>query len=176
MSTFRNLTDADLWLQGPDGSKVKIGAREEFEASNYFKRYTSEYLDDGEAFLALVTDDGTPWSKCPIPNFIKAWEFTVATCDEFTDHQYDFALSTMLGGNARFVQITVDDQPVEARINSNADSVFRIDADSVQIFNTDELLVEIIEFKGSSLASGDAKVRLMAATDTNTDGCPTCCD
>lgn len=167
MSVFKNLTRSDLWLDAPDGQKIKIGSEAQFEGSNYYKRYTSEVLPADEAFLAILVDDGAPWSSSDVPNLLKAWEISVEPGDTFADHVYPFSEDDYLGANAEFVQIMVDDQPVEVRINNNPDSIFRMDADSEQVFNREELVVSKIEFRAHSTTASTANIRLMAAASTD---------
>lgn len=169
MSIFRNRTRNDLWLATPDGGIKKVDPEEEFEACNFFKRYTIEHLDADQVLLDIVQDDHRPWSKTNVPNRVRSWTNMVPPCSRWCEHRINMEHPDFLGQPARFLQIIVDYASVLVRINFDDDSVFLIDEGTSQTFNTDELLVSMIEFRNPS-NSGDvvAMVRTIAAANYKT--------
>lgn len=170
MSRFKNLLDTQLWLTDEHGRNFYVKAREEFTGTNFFKKYTSQGAQAQEhVILAIVEDDGIPYVKNQrdVPNFLKSWEFQVTGTESWDDHKIDFTSRTNLGSEALFLQILVDDAPVEVKINNSESSIFRMDSGSTQIFNTGELLVAEIAFRvPTSSGTLPANVRLLAATST----------
>ncbi len=164
MSTFKNITVADLWLGTPEGARMKVAPGATFTGSNYYQRFTAAG-GMADPILECLSDDGIPYSPLSVPNTLRSWEFLVAPGEDWADHRINFLDPTVFGAPAQFVQIMVDDSPVLVRVNGDPRSTFRMDADSTQVFNKGELLLGMIEFKNPHPSGGvPSSLRLLSAS------------
>lgn len=171
MSTFKNISSGDLWLNSPDGTIKPVKFKQSFEGSNYYKQFTSPTMTPESALLTCTFDDGLPWVDVgvsqTIPNKLIAIEISVPPGSQWGDFDYDFTATNYLGAVARFVQITVESASIKVKINGQDSSIFTMDLDSVQSFNTNELLIRSIAFRNDAVGGSSSSVKVLAAAISN---------
>lgn len=186
MSTFRNDTGGDLYLEGPDSSPmgvpvsqggwdvpsttvIKAGAT--VNLSNYYKRYTVAGGAEAGYALTLVTDDGSTYSPgvpgTPLSQLLSArWE-VLETATAYADNLKN--LNTLLGGSdARYLAIENEDgsESITVIINPNSDfstgTEYTIAGGATLTLERDTILVSSISFaKGAGSGGGNTFVKVL---------------
>jgi hypothetical protein len=134
-----------------------------FTDCNYWKQFAYPQVTLADAFIEVVTDDGSVWSKDSDDNVYPvvwlpgtAGVIGAGAGPSGTNMALDI-ISTY-GGPAKFVQIKNNDgsHSVKVRLNGSTSAVFTLDTSSTQIFNDGDIVVSKIEFDNS--ASGTSAV------------------
>jgi hypothetical protein len=158
------------FVMGPNKVNRLLVDGATFTDCNYWKRFAPYHPTnnpDGcaleHAILEVVTDDGSVYSDIPGENtYPKVYTLSCDAESVFTDNVADILGDT--GGYASFVQITNshETQAVSVRLNGNADAVFTLEKNSVQIFNAGDLAISKIEVANdASGATGPVVVEIL---------------
>ena len=152
-----------VYVMGPNRKNRLLVDGATFTDCNYWKRFAYPTVPYNEAFIEVVTDDGSVYSDIPGENtFPVVWKpgtdgvIAAGADPDATNMTLDIAGT--YGGFASFVQITNTDgtDSIQVRLNGLAGATFTLAADSTQIFNSGDLSVSEIAFDNS--ASGTAEV------------------
>lgn len=143
---FRNLRDGD-----------------QFSDCNYWKRYAYPQVSLADAFIEVVTDDGSVWSDDATENtFPKVYDLTVDAGTDFEDNVCDILGDT--GSHAVFVQIANQGSTaVRVRLNGVTNAVFDLAASETQVFNSGDLAVTKIEFINVVSGGAASDVQVIAS-------------
>ena len=94
-----------VYIMGPNLINRLLVDGETFTDCNYWKRFAYPNVPLNEAFIEVVTDDGSIFSDIAGENtFPVATTLTVVASSVFTDNEFD--IITTYGGPAIFTQIT----------------------------------------------------------------------
>lgn len=154
-----------VYVMGPNKINRLLKDGEQFTDCNYWKRFAYPNVPLNEAFIEVVTDDGSVYSDVAAENtYPVTWnpgaasDGIIVAGDTFTDTNMALDILTTYGGPAVFVQLQNLDSsnPVQVRLNGSTGAVFTLEAESTQIFNNGDLSVSKIEFDNS--ASGASNV------------------
>jgi len=157
-----------MWVTGPNLTFRKLYDGEEFDSTNYWKRYApvsegGSWADDETAFIHIVSDDGSPWSDTnpAVNKFPRVVDLVVAagTCWAVEANQIDVLGD--YGGVALFTQI-VTDQDVKVRLNGDSQADLDIAAGS-QTFDNSDLPITSLAFCNNESGAVDATIQVLFA-------------
>lgn len=146
-----------IFAPGPNKASRKLKDGDTFTDCNYWKRFAAPQLPLDQAFIEVVTDDGSTYSDIPSENvFGKAYmNVPIAGGSVFTDNVIDILGDT--GGFAVFTQITPS-VAMKVRINGQASSILDLSASVTQIFNPGDLTIGKLEFDNSASGASSGVV------------------
>lgn len=152
-----------IYVAGPNKINRKLNDGDQFTDCNYWKRFAYPQVSLDQAFIEVVTDDGSVWSDIPEENtFPKVYDITVAAGTDFDDNVIDILGDT--GGFAVFVQIANQGSTgVRVRLNGVADAVFDLAATETQVFNQGDLSISKIEFTNVVSGGADSDIQVLLA-------------
>ena len=147
-----------IFVAGPHNIYRELFDGQTFTDCNYWKRFAFPQVPLSQAFIEVVTDDGSIWSDFSEENnfpltFGGASAYNVLTTDVFTTNVIDI-LGTY-GSFATFVQITnlgtvSPGQDIKVQMNGSANAVMSLAAGDTQVFNAGDLAVSALAFQGGT--------------------------
>lgn len=138
-----------IYVSGPNRIYRELKDGEEFEDSNYWKRYAYPNCPLEVSFLEIIEDDGSVWSDYTLNNNApKAYSLSLDPGSEFSDNILD--IENQENGFATFVQISNGNGDIKVRLNSSDTAIFSIKSNETQIFSQGELNLNKIEFKNEN--------------------------
>lgn len=154
-----------VYVMGPNLSNRLLIDGETFTDCNYWKQFAYPQVPYNEAFIEVVTDDGSVWSSNSSENvFPKVYDLSVSAGTTYTDSGNYADILADTGGHAVFAQITNKDesQDIKMRLNGVTDAIVDLPANSTQVFNAGDLSLTKIELDNSvSGASGPVEVQIV---------------
>lgn len=160
---FTTSVSRTINVTGPRRIQRQLKDGETFTDSNYWKRFAYPQVSLADAFIEVVTDDGSVYSDVESENvYPVVWapgtDGVIASGDTYDDTNMSLDIVGTYGGSAKFVQIqnTDSSNAVKIKLNGSADAVLTLQANSTQIFNSGDLIINKIEFDNSF--SGAAEV------------------
>lgn len=160
---FTTSVSRTINVTGPRRIQRQLKDGETFTDSNYWKRFAYPQVSLADAFIEVVTDDGSTYSDVPSENvFPVVWapgtDGLIASGDTYTDTNMSLDIVATYGGPAMFVQIQNLDSgnAIKVKLNGSANAIVTVQANSTQIFNNNDLVINKIEFDNSF--SGAAQV------------------
>jgi hypothetical protein len=142
-----------------------------FTDCNYWKRFAYPQVTQDQAFIQVVSDDGSIYSDFEEENNypLVFSPYTVASTDTFTTNIIDI-LGTY-GSFAEFVQLTNNGtsstQDITVQLNGSSNAVFTLLHGTTQVFNIGDMLISKLAFTGGS-ASTTLQIILSVAALCNT--------
>ena len=160
-SAFTTSKQRTIYVAGPGRTYRKLFDGDQFTDCNYWKRFAYPQVPLTEAFIEVVTDDGSVWSDVSSENtYPKVYNMLVTQGSDFADNEIDILSDT--GGHAVFVQIANQGATaVRVRINGVADAVFDLAASETQVFNSGDLSVTKLEFVNNVSGGSTADVQVL---------------
>lgn len=146
-SQFAESIQRTIYVAGPGKKYRKLFDGDTFTDCNYWKRFAYPQVPLSEAFIEVVTDDGSVYSDVSEENtFPRVYNIVVASGSEFDNNEADILGDN--GGYAAFVQITnKGSNDVDCRINDVEDAVITIGSGETQVFNSGDLLISKLNFE-----------------------------
>lgn len=144
-----------IFVAGPHRIYRELFDGQTFTDCNYWKRFAFPQVPLDQAFIEVVTDDGSVYSDFSEENnypltFGGDTAYDVLTTDTFSTNVIDI-LGTY-GSYATFVQITnngtVANQDIKVQLNGNANAVMSLAAGDTQVFNAGDLRISALAFQG----------------------------
>lgn len=162
-SIFAISKQRTIYVAGPSRTYRKLKDGDQFTDCNYWKRFAYPQVALSEAFIEVVTDDGSVYSDVASENtFPKVYDLLVDAGSTFADNVVDILGDT--GGHAVFVQIAnQSSSSVRCRINGVADAVFDLAASETQVFNSGDLAITKLEFLNSVSGGSRADVQVLCS-------------
>jgi hypothetical protein len=163
-----------IFVAGPHRIYRELFDGQTFTDCNYWKRFAFPQVPLDQAFIEVVTDDGSVWSDFSDENnyaltFGGDVPYTVAVADTFATKFID--LIGTYGSYATFVQITnygtLDSQDIKVQLNGSTSAVFNLKAGDTQVFNMGDLQISKLAFDGGT-ADTDIQIVLSLTTQCNT--------
>ena len=159
---FTTSIQRTMMATGPKGIQRQLKDGEAFTDCNYWKQFAYPQMSLDEAFIQVVTDDGSVYSSVASENvypvtWLPGTDGVISAGAATTDDNMSLDIVTTYGGAAVFVQIqnTDSSHSVQVVLNGSADAIFTLDANSTQIFNAGDLVVSKIEFDNSASGTSD---------------------
>lgn len=150
-------------VTGPKRIQRQLKDGEQFTDCNYWKRFAYPQVSLEDAFIEVVTDDGSVYSDVDSENvFPVVWKpgtsGVVSANTTYTDTNMSLDIVATYGGPAKFVQIqnTDSSDSIKVRLNGLSGAILTIDPNSTQIFNSGDIIINKLEFDNSF--SGAAQV------------------
>ena len=164
-----------IFVAGPHRIYRELFDGQTFTDCNYWKRFAYPQVPLDQAFIEVVTDDGSVYSDFSEENnypltFGGDTAYTVASTDTFADNVIDI-LGTY-GSYATFVQVTnlgtsSPTQDIKMELNGPSNAILSLAAGDTQVFNAGDLLVSALAFQGGS-ADSTVQVVLSVKSICNT--------
>lgn len=150
-----------MYAPGPKGAWRELKDGEEFTDSNYWKRFAYPQTTLEDAFIEVVTDDGSVYSDVPSENvYLKVYNVSVASGSDFEDNVVDVIGDT----NSYAIAAEIVNQgstAVQIRVNGSDNAVFDLAASSVKTFNIGEINVTSLEFLNIVSGGADSDVQVI---------------
>jgi hypothetical protein len=149
-----------VYVMGPRKINRLLKDGDTFTDCNYWKRFAYPTASLDQAFIEVVTDDGSVYSDVASENtYAVGSTFTLATSYNSTN-KIDFVGT--YGQPAHFLQVTNNDGAIVITCELNGDTavVFTLAAGESQVFNTGDLAITQIRMKS---ASGTPTATVIAA-------------
>ena len=163
-----------IFVAGPHRIYRELHDGQTFTDCNYWKRFAFPQVPLDQAFITVVTDDGSVWSDYTFENNYPIvvggnTAYNVQTTDTFATNFIDI-LGTY-GSYATFVQITnngtVANQNIKIQLNGSANAILTLAHGDTQVFNAQDLLVSKLGFQGGvALTSVQVVMSLQSACNT----------
>lgn len=159
---FTTSKQRSMYVAGPKGIRRQLVDGETFTDSNYWKQFAYPQLSLENAFIEVVTDDGSVYSDVESENtYMRVWlpgtDGSIAGGDAPEDTNMSLDIVDTYGAPAVFVQIVNSDNSdsVRVKLNGSDDAIFTLQANSSQIFNRGDIVVTKIEFDNSASGAAD---------------------
>ena len=161
-----------VYVTGPNGTYRKLKDGQQFTDCNYFKRFAYPQVPLDQAFIQVVTDDGSVYSDFSEENtYAKVYNVSVANGSTYTTGYNGSTSSgntvTILGdtgGFAVFVQIANQGSTaVKVQLNGNANAIFDLGAGETQVFNSGDLSVTSVAFANVASGGSTSNVQVIAS-------------
>ena len=166
-SQFSTSIQRTIFVQGPNKQYRKLFDGETFSDCNYWKKFAYPQLPYDEAFIEVLTDDGSVYSEVSSENnYPKVYNLTVEQETDYSDNVVDIAGDTE--SYANFVQITNQgSSSVRVRINGLSGATFELGGSETQVFNAGDLLVTKLNFINNVSGGTAADVQVLCSIKSN---------
>lgn len=154
-----------VYVMGPNRINRLLKDGDTFTDCNYWKKFAYPQVSYENAFIEVVTDDGSIYSDVASENvYPKVYNLTISP-DTTWDDAGNFAdILGDTGGYAVFAQITNKDasgDDLRMRLNGLSTAVMDLPANSTQVFNSGDLALSLIEFENPNSGSTDVDVQIV---------------
>lgn len=152
-----------IYVSGPNSTYRNLKDGEQFTDCNYWKRFAYPQVALADAFIEVVTDDGSVYSDVSDENtYPKVYDLEVVNVSTYADNVIDILGDT--GGFAVFVQIANQGgTAVKVRLNGTANAIFDLGASETQVFNHGDLSVTKLEFANTVSGGADTNVQVLVS-------------
>lgn len=152
-----------IYVTGPKHTYRKLKDGEQFTDCNYWKRFAYPQCALADAFIEVVTDDGSVYSDVEGENtYPRVYNLSVTNGSTYTSNVVDILGTT--GGSAVFVQIANQgNTAVKVRLNGTANAIFDLGAGETQVFNNGDLAVNKLEFANTVSGGSTSAVQVLAS-------------
>lgn len=141
-----------IYAMGPNRINRVLKDQQQFTDSNYWKRFAYPQLPLNQAWITVVSDDGSTWDDFHPQgaDFSKGYHLTATAGTTYTTNVMPILSDT--GSYAKFAQITNEGTAtVKVRINGDSSSFFDLPSGATQVFNQGDLRITKIEFDASTI-------------------------
>jgi hypothetical protein len=156
---FSTSIQRTIFVTGPKRIYCKLTDGDTFTDCNYWKKFAYPQVPYDQAFIEVVTDDGSVYSEVEEENnYPKVYTLTVLDGSAFAANVCDIIGDT--GAAANFVQInnTAGGGDVRVKLNGLAGAIFDLNAGDTQVFNYGDLAVTKLNFDNNSGSDADVQV------------------
>lgn len=161
---FATSIQRQVYVMGPNRINRLLRDGETFTDCNYWKRFAYPQSPLNEAFIEVVTDDGSVYSDYDASENVYPKVYSL-TCDggsSWTDNVADILGDT--GGFAVFCQVTNQDSgSVQVRLNGKATAVFTLAGNTSQVFNAGDLTISKVEVDNSASGASEVVVEILCS-------------
>lgn len=161
---FETSKQRTLYVMGPQRINRLLQDGDTFTDSNYWKRFAYPQTSLENAFIEVVSDDGSVWSDVISENtYPKVYDVTATGGSTYEDNVVDILGDT--GGFAIFTQITNQGEG-DVKIKLNGTAIFDLTDGSTQVFNAGDLAINLIEVDNSVSGAGDVDLQILLSVRT----------
>lgn len=156
---FSTSIQRTIFVTGPKRIYRKLTDGETFTDCNYWKKFAYPQVPYEQAFIEVVTDDGSIYSENDEENnYPMVYDLTVNDGSAFAANEADIVGDT--GAAANFVQITnvAGGGDIRVKLNGMAGAIFDLAAGDTQVFNYGDLAVTKLNFDNSSGTNATVQV------------------
>jgi hypothetical protein len=157
---FATSIQRTIYVTGPNKINRELKDGEQFTDCNYWKRFAYPQLPLSEAFIEVISDDGSIYSDIASENsYPKVYDITAAVGSAFADNQADIEADT--GGYAIFAQITNNGASGSVKIRLNGTATFDLASGDTQVFNAGDLSIGLIEIDNTASGNPESDVQII---------------
>ena len=156
---FSSSIQRTIFVTGPKRIYRKLFDGDTFTDCNYWKKFAYPQVPYDQAFIEVITDDGSIYSEVEEENnYPQVYTLTVLDGSAFAANVCDIIGDT--GAAANFVQINnaSGGGDVRVKLNGLAGAIFDLNAGDTQVFNYGDLAVTKLNFDNSSGSDADIQV------------------
>jgi hypothetical protein len=154
-----------VYVMGPHKTNRKLKDGDTFTDSNYWKRFAYPQATHENAFIEVVTDDGSVYVDGPADEvnngtYPVVYNFTLAAGSTYAVNTAAGKLADVLtdyGTHAVYTQVTVSTNNCKMKINGSA--IIDVTTTTVQVFNPGDLDITKLEFQNDS--GGNSVVQIL---------------
>lgn len=154
-----------VYVMGPNRINRLLKDGDTFTDSNYWKKFAYPQVALADAFIQVVTDDGSIYSDVASENvYPKVYDLTISQDTTWDDTGNSADIIGDTGGYAVFAQITNKDSSgddLRMRLNGLSTAVMDLPANSTQVFNSGDLALSLIEFENPNSGGADVEVQIV---------------
>jgi hypothetical protein len=147
-----------MYAMGPNKINRKLKDGDTFTDCNYWKRFAYPTVAYNEAFIEVVTDDGSPYIDGQESLFTVTYSKSILAATTYTTTNNIIDILTDYGGPAEWASITVTGHDVAVRINGSSTSTFTVSAGTSHTFNRGDALINKITIDNSTSGATTATV------------------
>jgi len=152
-----------VYVTGPNGVHRKLKDGDQFTDCNYWKRFAYPQLPLDQAFIQVLSDDGSVYSDVSEENnYPKVYNLDVDNGTSYAANVVDILGDT--GGFAIFVQIANQGStPVKIRLNGVTDAIFDLGSGETQVFNHGDLTITKLEFANTVSGGSTTTIQVLVS-------------
>jgi hypothetical protein len=162
-----------VYVMGPHKTNRKLVDGTTFTDSNYWKRFAYPQVTREQAFIEVVTDDGSVYVDGQPEVGINGvqpvvYNFTLAAGSTYAVNTAASKLAdvaTDYSSHAIYTQITTSTNNCKCKINGSA--VIDLNTTSVQVFNPGDLDITKLEFQNDSGGNSVVQILMSVAVKSN---------
>ncbi len=158
---FTTSNQRTIYVTGPGRSYRKLRDGDQFTDCNYWKKFAYPQVPLADAFIEVVTDDGSIYSDVAEENtYPRVYTVTVAGGTAYADNVVD-----IIGDNGT-VAVAADivnksSQGVKVKLNGLATAIFDLDGNEQQTFNHGDTTLSRLEFNNTSSGASTATIQVI---------------
>jgi len=149
-----------MYVAGPNRIPRELKDGDTFTDCNYWKRFAVPQVAASQAFITVLSDDGSIFVDGSSETFPRVYNKVVALASTFTTAGNKIDLLADTGSFAVYTQITVSGDDVKVRLNGSASAVFDVTTTTGQVFNPGDFEITTLEFDNTA-GAGAATVQVL---------------
>jgi hypothetical protein len=164
-----------VYVMGPHKTNRKLVDGATFTDSNYWKRFAFPQVTCEQAFIEVVTDDGSVYVDGDPANLSSnggtypvVYNFTLPTVTTYAVNTAAGRLADVLtdtGSNAVYTQISASTNACKCKVNGSA--IFDVSTSVVQVFNPGDLDITKLEFQNDTGGNSVVQVLMSVRVKSN---------
>lgn len=166
-TAFTTSKQRTVYVMGPKKINRLLIDGDTFTDSNYWKRFAYPQVSLDQAFIEVVSDDGSVYSDVASENTFGVASGTLTLGSSYTTpNTIDFA--TTYGGAATFVQIRNlgGSNALVAELNGDTSLVITVPANTAQVFNAGDLAITKVRLKSASGTTAEVVASVRSALNS----------
>ena len=156
-----------IYVAGPKNIHRKLVDGDTFTDCNYWKKFAYPQTSLEEAFIEVVTDDGSVYSDVEAENtYPLVYDLDVDADSTYTANEADIYTDT--GSYATFVQIANQGSTaVKVKLNGSSDAIFDLGGGETQVFNNGDLKISKLQFANTVSGGSDTTVQVVVSVKSS---------
>ena len=149
-----------MYVAGPNGKIREIADGTTFTDCNYWKQFAVPAVSADDAFIEVVTDDGSVYSDIASENtYPVVANITMISGNTLVSSGSVIDIAGTTGNFASFMQLTnagylTSGNNVSVQLNGSSDAIFILEAGSTQVFNGGDVSINRVAIAPHPVASG----------------------
>ena len=154
-----------IYVAGPNHIYRKLKDGDQFTDCNYWKQFAYPQVPLAQAFINVITDDGSVYSNVAEENtYPIVYNVNVANGSTYTTNGNTVDFLTDHGAYATFVQVTNGGGTAcKCEINGSSGAIFDLSAGETQVFNTGDLSINKLQFANTVSGGSTTAVQVLAS-------------
>jgi hypothetical protein len=152
-----------MYAMGPNKINRKLKDGDTFTDCNYWKRFAYPQVPYNEAFIQVVSDDGSVYVDGEESLAVRAYNKTVTGGSTYSTSGNSVDILGDTGGYGRWATITTN-ADIQVKVNGLSTSIFTVEASTSHTFQAGDVLISSLQLAKS--ASGNATVEVLVGVVT----------
>jgi len=158
---FATSIQRTIYVTGPNRSYRELFDGQTFTDCNYWKKFAYPQVPLADAFIEVVTDDGSVYSDVPSENtFPRVYDKTIAGGSAYAANVID-----IIGDNgAEAISASIENtsgQGVKVKMNGLATAIFDLAGNEAKTFNLGDAVISRLEFNNTTSGATTATVQVI---------------